>query len=112
MEYPEKTCTIDRLVTNDRMVDAVLSGQKVQQRRNGVYAYPGEQFDLNGHQFEVTRVEHQRLGDMSESDAEKEGFPNLESYKQIILHMHSGMDWDVDHKVWLHEFQRCDDRKM
>ena len=112
MDYPEKTCSIDRLVTNDRMVEAVLSGQKVQQRRNGVYAYPGEQFDLEGNLFEVTRVERQKLGDMTEEDAFKEGFSNLESYQQIILHMHAGMEWDVNHKVWLHEFAKCGDVGM
>lgn len=109
MTYPKKTCEIDRLVTNDRMVASVLAGQKVQQRRNGVYAYPGERFSLNGQAFEVTRLEHQRLGDMTEADAVKEGFGDLESYRQIILHMHAGMSWDVDHKVWLHEFQKCED---
>ncbi len=106
-EYPEKTCTVDQLVTNDRMVESALSGQKVQQRRNGVYAYPGERFDLSGVPFEVTSVEQQRLGDMTESDARKEGFPDLDTYRSIIVRMHGGMEWDVDQKVWLHEFAKC-----
>ena len=78
--YPKKTCEIDKLVTNEKMVTAVSDGRKSQQRRNGVYAYPGERFDLEGETFEVVRLEHQRLGDMSEEDAEKEGFPNLDVY--------------------------------
>ena len=105
IEWPEKTCTIDRLVTNERMVTAVLNGDKVQQRRNGVYAYPGETFSLEGTEFELTRLERQRLGDMTEEDAKKEGFPDLDAYRKIILHMHHGMEWDEDHKVWMHEFR-------
>jgi len=106
--YPKKTCEIDKLVTNEKMVTAVSDGRKSQQRRNGVYAYPGERFDLEGETFEVVRLEHQRLGDMSEEDAEKEGFPNLDVYRDIIIRMHPGMSWDPDHKVWLHEFARVE----
>ena len=104
--FPEKTCQIDRLVTNEKMVAAVAEGRKSQQRRNGVYAYPGERFDLEGETFEVVRLEHQRLGDMTEDEAQKEGFPNLDVYRDIIIRMHPGMAGSPDHKVWLHEFAR------
>ena len=107
-DYPEKTCSVDRLVTQARMVESVVEGQKVQQRRNGVYAYPGETFDLEGVKFEVIRIEHQRLGDMTEDEAIKEGFPDLETYRSIILRMHKGMGWDIDHRVWMHEFQKVE----
>lgn len=50
-DYPEKTCSIERLVTHARLVDAALSGSKTQQRRDGVYGYPGEQFELGGVTF-------------------------------------------------------------
>ena len=104
--YPEKTCDIDRLVTHPRLVAAVLSGAKTQQRRNGVYAYPGEIFQLEGVTFVVTALEQQRLGDMSDADAQAEGYPDLEAYKQIILRMHAGMTWDDDGVAWVHTFKR------
>lgn len=104
--YPEKTCDITRLVTHPKLVAAALSGAKTQQRRNGVYAYPGETFELDGAAFVVTGLEQQRLGDMSDADAQAEGYPNMEAYKQLILRMHPGMTWDGDGMVWVHSFRR------
>ena len=43
-EYPEKTCEIDRLVTREKLVAAAVQGRKTQQRRDGIYGYPGETF--------------------------------------------------------------------
>jgi len=45
-DYPEKTCEIDRLVTHPKLVAKALRGEKTQQRRAGVYGYPGETFEL------------------------------------------------------------------
>lgn len=104
--YPEKTCDITRLVTHPKLVAAALSGAKTQQRRNGVYAYPGETFQLDGVTFTVTGLEQQRLGDMSDADAQAEGYPSLGAYKQIILNMHPGMTWDDDGVAWVHSFRR------
>jgi len=50
-DYPEKSCSIARLVTHPKFVAAVLAGEKTQQRRDGIYAYPGETFELEGIQF-------------------------------------------------------------
>ena len=77
--YPEKTCAIDRLVRQPALVTAVLEGRKSQQRRDGVYGYPGETFDLDGVTFRISALFRQRLGDMS---------------------------WDGEHLVWVHEFER------
>lgn len=106
--YPEKTCDIDRLVRHPKLVAAAISGSKTQQRRDGLYAYPNETFELEGVPFIVTNVERQRLGDMTDGDALKEGYPNLEMYKQIILQMHANMSWNEDSEVWLHTFKRND----
>lgn len=103
--YPEKTCEIEKLVTNPKLVQAVLAGRKTQQRRNGVYAYPGEEFELEGKKFKVTSLESQKLGEMTNEDAQAEGFPSLEFYKDLILKMHKGMKWDEDSAVWVHEFE-------
>jgi hypothetical protein len=104
--YPEKTCDIDRLVTHPKLVEATLAGQKTEQRRDGVYAYPGETFELEGVEFTVTSLEHETLGDMTDADAQAEGYPSMEAYKALILRMHAGMKWDENHKVWVHKFKR------
>jgi hypothetical protein len=106
--YPEKTCTLDRLVRNAKLVRAALAGEKSEQRRNGVYGYPGETFELDGTSFEITSLTHDRLGDMTDAEAAAEGFGDLASYRSLIIRMHKGMEWDEDHHVWVHRFQRVD----
>ncbi len=105
-EYPEKTCEIDRLVRHPKLVAAALSGQKTQQRRDGLYAYPNEGFVLDGVDFVVTAVERRRIGDMTDADAQAEGYPNLDVYKNMILSMHANMTWNDDGLVWVHHFKR------
>jgi hypothetical protein len=102
--YPEKTCSIERLVTQAKLVEATKAGIKTQQRRDGVYGWPGETFDLDGMTFVVTDLKRQRLGDMTDADAKAEGYPNLETYRDIILKMHAGMTWNPDSLVWVHCF--------
>ncbi len=104
--YPEKSCEIDRLVTHPKLVEATLAGQKTQQRRDGVYAYPGETFELEGVEFTVTSLEQKTLGDMTDDDARAEGYPSMEAYKALILRMHEGMKWNEVHKVWVHKFEK------
>ncbi|MDH5358637.1 MAG: ASCH domain-containing protein [Gammaproteobacteria bacterium] len=104
--YPEKSCDIDRLVTHPKLVEAALAGQKTEQRRDGVYAYPGETFELDGIEFTVTGLERKTLGDMTDADAQAEGYPNMEAYKSLILRMHAGMEWNENHKVWVHKFEK------
>lgn len=108
-EFPPKTCEIDRLVRHPKLVEAALNGQKTQQRRDGIYAYPGEQFELDGVKFISTSLERQKLGDMTDTDAQAEGYPNLEMYKAIILKMHAGMSWNEESLVWVHSFKKLDD---
>jgi hypothetical protein len=102
--YPERTCSIERLVTHPKLVAATKAGTKTQQRRDGVYGFPGETFDLEGMTFVVTDLKRQRLGDMTDEHAQAEGYPNLEMYKDIILRMHAGMTWNLDSLVWVHTF--------
>lgn len=103
-DFPAKTCSIERLVTQPKLVAAALAGTKTQQRRDGVYGYPNETFELDGVAFVVTSLTQQRLGDMSDADAQAEGFPSLAMYKDIILKMHTGMTWEDEHLVWVHSF--------
>jgi len=103
-DFPEKTCSIDRLITHSKLVEAVLAGKKTQQRRNGVYGWPGETFVLENKTFVITELRREKLGDMGDAEAMAEGFPSLAFYKDIILKMHAGMDWNPDSLVWMHAF--------
>ena len=105
-DYPEKTCSIDRLVTHEKLVESAIAGQKTQQRRAGVYAYPGETFELEGVEFVIKDLRLETLADMSDTEARKEGYPNMEFYRDLILRMHKGMEWNPADKVWVHEFER------
>lgn len=105
-DYPKKTCEIDRLVTHPKLVEATLAGTKTEQRRDGIYAYPGETFELEGVEFTVTGLDRKTLGDMTDVSAQAEGYPNMEMYKALILRMHAGMQWDESHEVWVHKFAR------
>ncbi|MDQ7057984.1 MAG: ASCH domain-containing protein [Ghiorsea sp.] len=105
-EYPEKTCVIDRLVRHPKLVTAALAGKKTEQRRDGVYAYPGETFELDGVPFIVTDLKRETLGDMDDESAQAEGYPSFDAYKSLILNMHKGMDWQDDAQVWVHCFER------
>ncbi|MBC8404504.1 MAG: ASCH domain-containing protein [Planctomycetes bacterium] len=106
-DFPEKTCEIDSLVTHAKLVEAAIAGRKTQQRRNGIYAYPGEAFELQGMQFKVIDLRRESLGQMTDEDARAEGYPGLEVYRDLILRMHKGMEWNETAKVWVHEFERC-----
>ncbi len=107
MDYPEKTCTLDRLVRHPRLVAKVLNGEKTQQRRNGVYGYPGETFVLEEETFEITDLRRESLDEMGATEVKAEGYPNMEAYKQLIIRMHKGMAWNGSAMVWVHEFRRA-----
>ena len=106
--YPEKTCTIERLVTHEKLVAAALSGSKTQQRRAGVYGYPGERFTLEQTEFEITGLRTERWSDITEEDAQREGYPNLAMYRALIERMHQGMEWDENQSVWVHDFAKVE----
>ena len=105
-EYPEKTCEIERLVTQPKLVAAALEGRKTEQRRDGVYGYPGETFDLEGTTFKMTALFQQNWGDMTDADARAEGYPGIEMYQGLIVKMHPGMSWDDAHPIWVHRFEK------
>lgn len=106
-DCPKRTCSVDRLVRHKRLVEAALRGDKTEQRRDGVYGYPGETFELEGERFEMVGLSHERLGDMTLADARAEGYESLDAYRDLILRMHRGMAWDDDHRVWVHRFRRA-----
>lgn len=108
-EYPDKTCTLDELVTKPDLVEKALAGDKTEQRRNGLYAYPGETFELDGVAFRVVDVWKEPLGNLDDEVARREGFEDLETYKEEVMGIHGADDWwPADHPVWAHRFERVD----
>ena len=105
-KFPEKTCSIERLVTIPEDVEKVLNGQKTATRRNGIYAYPGEIMVLGGKEFVMNTLYRQTLGELTDENAQQEGYKNLEEYKQSMtsMHAHAKMPWLSEMKVWVHEY--------
>lgn len=103
-QYPEKSCSIERLVTIEKDVQKVLEGKKTATRRNGVYAHPGEVMELEGKQFKVDALYAQKLGEMTDQDAQAEGYESMEQYKDAILSIHPNMPWVPKMNVWVHEY--------
>lgn len=101
---PEKSCSIERLVTIKEDVKKVLAGEKTATRRNGVYAYPGEIMVLEGQEFKVDALYKQTLGEMTDDHAKHEGYNTVEEYKETILALHPKMPWLPKMSVWVHEF--------
>lgn len=104
VEWPEKSCSIERLVTIEADVKKVLNNEKTSTRRNGVYAYPGEVVVLDGKEIKVDALYKQTLGEMTDEHAKQEGYATVEEYKQSILAIHPNMPWIPTMSVWVHEF--------
>ncbi|PWI58743.1 ASCH domain-containing protein [Sulfoacidibacillus thermotolerans] len=103
--FPPKTCSIDRLVTREEDVARILRGEKTAVRRNGRYADPGEQWMIREHRFLVEKVYRQKLGEMTDEDAKKEGFLDLASYQEYLQTVHPGMPFAPGMPTWVHEFR-------
>ncbi|WP_433944605.1 ASCH domain-containing protein [Paenibacillus sp. SN-8-1] len=106
---PPKSCTIDRLITQQPDIDKVLAGHKTATRRNGRYADVGEIMTLEGRSFIVNKVYSQTLGELTDEHAVQEGFATVEEYKNSILSYHPGMPWLPQMRVWVHEFSPVQD---
>ncbi|PTM57849.1 hypothetical protein [Desmospora activa] len=105
-DYPEKTCTIERLITRQDDIERVLTGKKRAQRRNGVYAYPGETMILGNHRFIITAVYRQTVGEMNDQDARREGQADKETYLAHIRNIHPGIPLSPKMAMWVHEFEQ------
>jgi hypothetical protein len=52
----------------------------------------------------IEKVYKQRLGDMTDDDAYKEGGYTLEEYKEKWNEIYTNSPWDDDREVWVVEF--------
>ena len=99
----------DSLLPNDRVQQAVLSGDVTQISRGASnrYAEAGDTFELDGTEFEVTDVAERTLGDLTDADARREGSPSLEAYRERLEKVHGGdFEWDDDSTVVTYRFER------
>jgi len=116
-ELPEKTCTIDKLITKPEDIQKVLDNEKRVSRRNGRYSDIGEVMEFQGRNFKITNVYEQKLGEMTDHDAQNEGYADLQGYKQHIKNIHSFtrklpfMPWFPSKNVWVHEFEEIKDEE-
>ena len=97
----------DDLLPSEGIRQAVLAGEVTQLHRGKQYADAGDRFEIDGTTFEVTTVETERLGELTDEDARAEGSPNLAAYKERIERTHD-TEWDDDNEVVLHEFEPVD----
>lgn len=102
---PPKTNTIDKLVTKPADIEKVINGEKLATRRSGRFADVGENWILQDRKFVIKNVYRQKLGEVTDEDAVKEGYQNLEEYKDSILSLHPGLKWQPEMKVWVHEYE-------
>src|SRR5690625_5555803 len=101
---PPKVATIDQLVTVPEDIKKVIAGKKQATRRNGRYADTGEVMKLEGHEFVVTSVYREKLKDMKDEDAIREGYDTLADYQSFILSMNTGIICKPELQLWNNEY--------
>ncbi|SDN22764.1 hypothetical protein SAMN04487949_3694 [Halogranum gelatinilyticum] len=102
---------VDSLLPNERVKQAVVSGDITQLTRGASnrYAEAGDTFDIDGESFEVVSVDRRTLGDFTDEDAQREGSESLDAYKQRMERVHpEGFEWDDSDEVVTYRFERRD----
>ncbi|MHA1595821.1 MAG: ASCH domain-containing protein [Candidatus Baldrarchaeia archaeon] len=110
------------MIFRKEFVKPILEGKKTQSRRKWkkplvkegrIYkartSYTSDYFA----EILVNRVFKQKLGEMTEEDAKKEGCESLEEFKRVWERV-TGEKWNPDEEVWVVEFsvvnRKNDDR--
>lgn len=96
------------LLPSSRLRDSVLEGSVTQIHRGDKHASVGDEFEIDGTSFEVVEVKSERLGDLTDDDAQAEGSPDLAAYKRRIEKTHK-IEWDDEDIAVLHRFERRDE---
>ncbi|RYG73100.1 ASCH domain-containing protein [Lentibacillus lipolyticus] len=102
--WPEKY-DINKLVTIQKDIDRIINGEKTSVRRNDRYADPGDRLGLDGRTVVVEDVYPQSLGEMTDENAQQEGYESLQKYKEGITGIHGEEVWDPEITVWVHELK-------
>jgi hypothetical protein len=93
------------------LLDLVLSGVKTQTRRlhkrvlreGRIYTLKRNWSESTGKHIKITRVTHQRLGDVSEEEADKEGFSSIDEFRSAWIRINGS--WDPDMVVTVYDFE-------
>jgi len=103
---------VDEMIFRKEFVKLILEGKKTQSRRKWkrplvkegrIYkARTGYSSDYFA-KIQINRVFKQKLGDMSEEDAKKEGCESLEEFKRVWERV-TGEPWNPEEEVWVVEF--------
>jgi len=89
----------------------VLERQKTQTRRihkhplkvGSIYGIRTTRFEKSQGHIKITRRFQQRLGDITEEDARKEGFKDIEEFRQQWISIRGS--WNPDQIVMAYEFR-------
>jgi hypothetical protein len=93
------------------LLDLVLSGVKTQTRRlhrrvlreGRIYALKRNWIESTGKYIKITRVARQRLRDVSEEEAVKEGFSSIEEFQKVWIRINGS--WDPEMEVVVYDFE-------
>ena len=93
------------------LLDLVISGKKTQTRRRHknplkegrIYAVKRNWLEATGEYIRITKVYPQKLGDVSEEEAIKEGFSGLDKFREAWIRING--NWDPEMEVTVYEFE-------
>lgn len=94
------------VLPNEHVQEMAAQGGLTQLHRGQQYAQEGDTFEIDGRRFEVTDVTHRTLGDLTDEDAQREGSPDLDAYRERLRHAHDNFEWDDDSDIVMHRFER------
>lgn len=103
-DWPEKY-DISKLISREDAIEKVINGSKTSERRNDRYADAGDEITLKNHVFIIENVYPQQLKEVTEEDAQLEGYKSLDDYKEALTSIHQGAVWNPEQVVWVHEFK-------
>jgi hypothetical protein len=98
---------VTALLPAERLRTKVLNGEITQLHRGDRHAEVGDTFEIEGVEFEITDVESELLGEITDEDARAEGSPNLAAYKKRIEQTHN-TEWDDSNEAVVHRFERVE----
>lgn len=95
---------------SDRAVEAVREGEMTQITRGQRYAEAGDRFEVDGRRFEVVAVDERTLGELTDTDARREGSADLDAYRERLERAHGGdFEWNDDAEVLTHRVEPVGD---
>jgi len=93
------------------LLDLVISGKKTQTRRRHKnplkekqkYVIKRNWYKNTEQYIQITKVYPQKLGDVSEEEAKKEGFSSLDEFRDAWIRINGS--WDPEMVVTVYEFE-------